>query len=73
MCSLVQWVQAIKSARERIHSLAQVQPFSKYRGVDLLFTISNWNNSFEILIVHRSDFLLGRIIELHPVYSFSGG
>jgi len=33
--------------------------------MNVLFSISNWNNSFEILMIDRSDFLFGGIIELH--------
>jgi hypothetical protein len=50
MCTLIQRIQAVQSA----HTSREV-----FKGINVLFSISNWNNSFEILIIDRPDFLFG--------------
>jgi len=50
MSTLIQRIQAIQSAHT---------PREVLKGIDVLFSISNWNNSFEILIIDWPDFLFG--------------
>lgn len=48
-----------------VSSQAGRDHYATIREIDELFPITNWNDSFEILMIDRPDFLSGGIVELH--------